>query len=90
MCLPVTIQLSPRTLTLSRQQLDRMMKSSTMESEYMMRTDENRAPVSQQPHEIRKPVDEKGIGALIAIEINEKKLSVPLGTTILEACRDAA
>ena len=48
---------------------------------------DTRAPVSQKAHQIAKPVDAKGIGAIISVEINERKVSVPLGTTILEACR---
>jgi iron-only hydrogenase group A len=53
----------------------------------MKNQDETRTPVSQKPHTVKKPVDEKGIGGLISVQINEKKVSVPLGTTILEACR---
>ena len=46
-----------------------------------------RAPVSQQPLVIEKPENPEYIGGSVSIEINEKKFSVPLGTTILEACR---
>ncbi|MCE1189162.1 MAG: [FeFe] hydrogenase, group A [Ignavibacteria bacterium] len=53
----------------------------------MSKAKENRAPVSQQSHKIEKPADPNSIGANITIEINEKKVSVPLGTTILDACR---
>jgi NADH-quinone oxidoreductase subunit G/[NiFe] hydrogenase diaphorase moiety small subunit len=53
----------------------------------MKNQDEMRAPVSQKPHTVKKPIDEKGIGGSISVQINEKKVSVPLGTTILEACR---
>jgi NADH-quinone oxidoreductase subunit G/[NiFe] hydrogenase diaphorase moiety small subunit len=49
--------------------------------------DKLRAPVSQKPLVIEKPVDPSYIGGTISIEINEKKVTVPLGTTILEACR---
>lgn len=49
--------------------------------------DKNRAPVSQQAHVIEKPVDTTAIGGMVTIEINEKSVSVPLGTTILEACK---
>jgi NADH-quinone oxidoreductase subunit G/[NiFe] hydrogenase diaphorase moiety small subunit len=49
--------------------------------------DKNRAPVSQQAHVIEKPADTTTIGGTVTIEINEKPVSVPLGTTILEACR---
>lgn len=47
----------------------------------------NRAPESQKPHVVEKP-KEDGIGGKITVEINEKKLTVPLGTTILEACKE--
>ncbi|HEY6626514.1 MAG TPA: NADH-dependent [FeFe] hydrogenase, group A6 [Ignavibacteriaceae bacterium] len=47
----------------------------------------SRAPVSQQPLVIEKPENPEYIGGSVSIEINEKKFSVPLGTTILEACR---
>jgi NADH-quinone oxidoreductase subunit G/[NiFe] hydrogenase diaphorase moiety small subunit len=46
-----------------------------------------RTPVSQQAHVIEKPKDTSTIGGMVAIEINEKKVSVPFGTTILEACK---
>ncbi|MBU1677451.1 MAG: [FeFe] hydrogenase, group A [Bacteroidetes bacterium] len=46
-----------------------------------------RAPVSQKAHIVEKPEDITTIGGTIAIEINEKKVTVPLGTTILEACQ---
>ena len=46
-----------------------------------------RAPVSQKPLVIEKPDNPEYIGGSVSIEINEKKFSVPLGTTILEACR---
>lgn len=46
-----------------------------------------RAPVSQKPLVVEKPENPEYIGGTISIEINEKKFSVPLGTTILEACR---
>ncbi len=46
-----------------------------------------RAPVSQKPHVIEKPEHPEHIGGSVSIEINEKKVTVPFGTTILEACR---
>jgi NADH-quinone oxidoreductase subunit G/[NiFe] hydrogenase diaphorase moiety small subunit len=46
-----------------------------------------RAPVSQKSLVIEKPLNPEYIGGTVSIEINEKKFSVPLGTTILEACR---
>jgi NADH-quinone oxidoreductase subunit G/[NiFe] hydrogenase diaphorase moiety small subunit len=46
-----------------------------------------RAPVSQKPLVVEKPEHPEYIGGSVSIEINEKKVSVPLGTTILEACR---
>ncbi len=47
-----------------------------------------RAPVSQKPHVVPKPEDTSTIGGTVSIEINDVKYSVPLGTTILEACRE--
>ena len=47
----------------------------------------SRVPVSQQPHVVETPKDTTTIGGTVTVEINEKKVSVPLGTTILEACR---
>ncbi|MCL4278617.1 MAG: (2Fe-2S)-binding protein, partial [Ignavibacteriaceae bacterium] len=46
-----------------------------------------RAPVSQKSLVVEKPENPEYIGGTVSIEINEKKVSVPLGTTILEACR---
>jgi NADH-quinone oxidoreductase subunit G/[NiFe] hydrogenase diaphorase moiety small subunit len=47
---------------------------------------ENRAPVSQQRIVIEKP-DPNDIGSSVEIEINGRPYKVPLGTTILEACK---
>jgi NADH-quinone oxidoreductase subunit G/[NiFe] hydrogenase diaphorase moiety small subunit len=47
-----------------------------------------RIPVSQQPFKVQKPEDTTTIGGTISIELNEKKLAVPFGTTILEACKE--
>ena len=47
-----------------------------------------RIPVSQQPFQVQKPADTTTIGGMISVEINEKKISVPLGTTILDACKE--
>lgn len=53
-----------------------------------MKTNEtSRAPISQQAHIIEKPEHPEYIGGSITVEINEKKVTVPFGTTILEACR---
>jgi iron-only hydrogenase group A len=49
--------------------------------------DKLRAPVSQKAHIVQKPDDISMIGGTVTVEINEKKISVPLGTTILEACK---
>ena len=54
----------------------------------MRKSNGGRAPVSQKPHVIEKPKNPEYIGGSISIQINEKKLSVPMGTTILEACKD--
>ncbi len=53
----------------------------------MVKRENIRVPVSQQPHVVDKPEDTSAIGGTVSIQINEKKFSVPLGTTILEACR---
>lgn len=54
----------------------------------MEKNKDNRAPDSQRPFTVEKTKgDNKTIGGMISIEIDEKKISVPLGTTILEACR---
>jgi NADH-quinone oxidoreductase subunit G/[NiFe] hydrogenase diaphorase moiety small subunit len=53
----------------------------------MVKRDNQRVPVSQQPFVVNKPEDTSTIGGTVTIEIDEKKVSVPLGTTILEACR---
>lgn len=60
-----------------------------MEMEFIMNSKvESRAPISQQALRIKKPNDPTQIGAMISVEINEKKVQVPLGSTILEACRE--
>jgi len=53
-----------------------------------MKTDDNsnRAPVSQKPLKMKK-FETDGIGAIIEIEINNFIYKVPMGTTILEACK---
>ncbi|MCX6150123.1 MAG: NADH-dependent [FeFe] hydrogenase, group A6 [Ignavibacteriales bacterium] len=50
--------------------------------------DKLRAPVSQKAHIVEKPKDTSAIGGKVTIEINEKKISVPFGTTILDACKE--
>ena len=47
----------------------------------------SRAPVSQQEFKVEKPTDLNTIGGTVSVEINGDKIAVPLGTTILEACR---
>jgi len=54
----------------------------------MPKNKNQRVPVSQQPFKVEKPADTTAIGGMVSIEINEKKVSVPLGTTILEACNE--
>jgi len=51
-----------------------------------MKNDSHRAPVSQQPHTVEKS-DGEGIGGQVSIEINGVTFHVPMGTTVLEACR---
>ncbi|UCH65909.1 MAG: iron hydrogenase small subunit [Ignavibacterium sp.] len=50
--------------------------------------EEVRTPVSQQPYTVDVTEEVDGIGSKVSIEINDKKISVPLGMTILEACRE--
>uniref|UniRef100_A0A0A8KWY5 Fe-only hydrogenase large subunit n=1 Tax=wastewater metagenome TaxID=527639 RepID=A0A0A8KWY5_9ZZZZ len=47
-----------------------------------------RAPKSQQSFTVEKPSIPGTIGGTVSVEINEKKVTVPFGTTILEACRE--
>jgi len=54
-----------------------------METKELVRT-----PVSQQPHKVKPANGHDGIGGKVSIEINDKKISVPFGQTILEACKD--
>jgi NADH-quinone oxidoreductase subunit G/[NiFe] hydrogenase diaphorase moiety small subunit len=54
----------------------------------MAKENNPRIPVSQQPFKVQKPEDTTTIGGTISIEVNEKKVSVPFGTTILEACKE--
>ena len=65
-----------------------MMKYLMLVTEEEMESKEIlRAPVSQKSLVIEKPENPEYIGGTVSIEINEKKVSVPFGTTILEACR---
>jgi NADH-quinone oxidoreductase subunit G/[NiFe] hydrogenase diaphorase moiety small subunit len=54
----------------------------------MRRDDTSRAPVSQRAHTV--DVDKKGRGICenISVIINDRKLSIPFGKTILESCRE--
>lgn len=54
----------------------------------MHKKEELRAPVSQKPHVVEKPENIDTIGGTVTLELNEKKVTVPLGTTILDACKD--
>ncbi len=57
-----------------------MMKYSTAVTEEEMESKEIlRAPVSQKSLVIEKPENPEYIGGSVSIEINEKKISVPLG-----------
>lgn len=47
-----------------------------------------RTPVSQQPLIVERPGLEDGIGSKVTVEINEKKVQVIFGQTILEACKE--
>lgn len=50
--------------------------------------EKSRTPMSQQPLTIEKPTLEDGIGSKVTVEINEKKVQVFFGQTILEACKE--
>ncbi|MCX6165603.1 MAG: NADH-dependent [FeFe] hydrogenase, group A6 [Ignavibacteriae bacterium] len=54
----------------------------------MKKDEKSRTPVSQQPFEVEKPTDINTIGGTVSIEINGDKMHVPLGTTILDACKE--
>lgn len=49
-------------------------------------SEQKRAPVSQTLHKIGKHAEGDTVGGFITVEINEKSVSVPFGSTILEAC----
>jgi NADP-reducing hydrogenase subunit HndD len=53
----------------------------------MKRKDESRIPVSQQAVKVEKSGDTNTIGGRITVEINGEKITVPFGSTILEACK---
>ncbi len=53
-----------------------------------MKRNESRAPVSQKAHTIELSSDSNGLGSKISIEIDGRKISVPFGQTILDACRE--
>lgn len=59
------------------------------DKKYPEYADTNRVPTSQKPQEIKPPVDETAIGALIKITIDGVEIKVPMGTTILEAAKKA-
>ena len=52
-----------------------------------MINDKGRAPISQQAHTVTPSTHSEEIGSMVSVEINGRHMSVPLGTTILEACR---
>jgi NADH-quinone oxidoreductase subunit G/[NiFe] hydrogenase diaphorase moiety small subunit len=54
----------------------------------MDKKDVVRTPVSQQPYRVDVMEEIDGIGSKVTIEINDKKISVPLGMTVLKACRE--
>ncbi|MFB3851775.1 MAG: NADH-dependent [FeFe] hydrogenase, group A6 [Acidobacteriota bacterium] len=59
------------------------------EKKYPEYPDKNRVPTSQKPQEIKAPVDSTAIGALIKVTIDGIEIKVPMGTTILEAAKQA-
>lgn len=58
-----------------------------MRIENMIKDKLSRTPVSQQPLVVQKD-DKGGIGSLVEVEINNRKIQIPMGTTILEACKE--
>ncbi|MHB9012437.1 MAG: NADH-dependent [FeFe] hydrogenase, group A6 [Ignavibacteriaceae bacterium] len=54
----------------------------------MLKRENIRIPVSQQALIVEKPIDTTTIGGTVTIQINEKKVSIPFGTTILDACKE--
>lgn len=54
----------------------------------MKENGKTRAPESQKGHTVKKAESSEGIGAMISVEINSNKYSVPFGTSILDACRN--
>jgi NADH dehydrogenase/NADH:ubiquinone oxidoreductase subunit G len=55
--------------------------------EVMEKNNGVRTPVSQQPYEIKTPLEKDLVGGKVTVEINEKRITIPFGTTILEACK---
>lgn len=53
----------------------------------MKENNKSRTPEAQKGQKVKTPDVKEGLGANINIEINGEKVSVPYGTTILEACR---
>jgi NADH-quinone oxidoreductase subunit G/[NiFe] hydrogenase diaphorase moiety small subunit len=49
---------------------------------------ELRSPVSQRPLEMKNVKDKTGIGSTVSIELNGESISVDLGKTILDVCRE--
>jgi NADP-reducing hydrogenase subunit HndD len=52
-----------------------------------MDRDKSRIPASQLPADIETVQNGEKIGGKVTVEINGEKITVPLGTTILEACK---
>lgn len=52
-------------------------------------SEQKRAPVSQTMHKVGAHAEGDTVGGFITVEINEKSVSVPFGSTILEACEMA-
>lgn len=59
------------------------------DKKYPEYANQNRVPTSQKPQEIKITADETAIGALIKITIDGVDVKVPMGTTILEAAKQA-
>jgi NADH-quinone oxidoreductase subunit G/[NiFe] hydrogenase diaphorase moiety small subunit len=58
-----------------------------MDCKMSVKEPENRAPVSQKPMNVKMHDNIVDIGSLVEIEINDKVYKVPLGTTVLDACK---
>jgi iron-only hydrogenase group A len=54
-----------------------------------MDDEKTRGPESQKPQKINNNFEFNDIGSSVTINLNDKELTVPMGTTILDACKEA-